>query len=87
MGSLRAFLYTFPGTPLDTRVLTPLISAADPEQFVVFIDGAAGNSVKELGFFWEDMRSKRLPITLLLEERKNQWLVATTAGNDKTRSD
>jgi len=63
------------GTPLDTRVLTPLVSVEKPERFVVLID-FAGEYIREIGFFWEEIKHKKLPITLILEERKNQWLVA-----------
>lgn len=63
------------GTPLDTRVLTPLVSVDKPERFIVLID-FAGEYIQELSLFWEEIRQKKLPITLLLEERKNQWLVA-----------
>jgi len=63
------------GTPLDTRVLTPLINVDKPERFVVLVD-FAGEYIKDLSLFWEEIKQKKLPITLLLEERKNQWLVA-----------
>jgi Flp pilus assembly protein TadD len=63
------------GTPLDARILTPLISSEKPDRFVVLVD-SAGEYAKELGFFWEEIQQKKLPITLLLEERKNQWLVS-----------
>jgi tetratricopeptide (TPR) repeat protein len=64
-----------PGTPLETRVLTPLINPEQPVRFVVLVDFAA-EYIKELSLFWEEMRQSKLPITLLLEERRNQWLVA-----------
>jgi tetratricopeptide (TPR) repeat protein len=63
------------GTPLDTRVLTPLMNAENPQRFVVIVD-FAGECLWELNLFWEEMRQKKLPITLLLEERKNQWAVS-----------
>ena len=87
---LRSFVYDIadafavpvfihvPGTPLDARVLTPLISDGNPQRFIVLVDSAA-EYMKQLGFFWEEIRAKKLPITLLLEERKNQWLVAKSS--------
>jgi len=87
---LRSFVYDIasafatpvfihvPGTPFDTRVLTPLINVDKPERFVVLVDFAS-EYTRELGFFWEEIKQKKLPITLLLEERKNQWLVSRAA--------
>lgn len=66
------------GTPLDTRVLSPLINTKHPQRFVVLVD-FAGEYIRELNLFWEELKHKKLPITLLLEERKNQWLVAKTS--------
>ena len=63
------------GTPLDARVLAPLINAEKPDRFIVLVD-SAGEYARELSFFWEEIQQKNLPITLLLEERKNQWLVS-----------
>lgn len=66
------------GTPLDTRVLTPLINPKHPQRFVVIVD-FAGEYIRELNLFWEELKHRKLPITLLLEERKNQWLVAKSS--------
>lgn len=63
------------GTPLDARILTPLINAEKPDRFIVLVD-SAGEYARELTFFWEEIQQKNLPITLILEERKNQWLVS-----------
>ncbi len=63
------------GTPLDVRVLTPLLDAGQPTRFIVLVNFAAEH-IKPLSLFWEEVRQRNLPITLLLEERKNQWLVS-----------
>lgn len=63
------------GTPLDARILAPLINAEKPDRFVVLVD-SAGEYARELSFFWEEIQQKHLPITLILEERRNQWLVS-----------
>jgi len=67
-----------PGTPLEARVLTPLINAKRPQRFIVVVN-FAGEYLKELSLFWEELKHKKLPITLFLEERKNQWVVAKTS--------
>lgn len=66
------------GTPLDTRVLTPLINPDQPMRFIVLVN-FAGECIRELSLFWEEIRNKKLPITLIMEERKNQWLVAKSS--------
>jgi hypothetical protein len=63
------------GTPLDARVLTPLMNADAPARFLVLVN-FAGEYIRDLSLFWEEIKQRKLPITLLLEERKNQWLVA-----------
>ncbi len=69
-----------PGTPLDIRVLTPQIRKDDPRRFVVVVH-FAGEHIRELNFFWEELKQKKLPITVILEERKNQWLVAKSSSS------
>jgi tetratricopeptide (TPR) repeat protein len=67
-----------PGTPLDPRVLTPLIRSDFPARFLIVIH-YAGEHIRHVNLFWEEVRQKKLPFTLLLEERKNQWLVAKSS--------
>lgn len=64
-----------PGTPLDIRVLGPLTNAEDPKRIIVVVHHA-GDIVAEIERFLEDADRAAVPVTLLLEERKNQWLVA-----------
>lgn len=63
------------GTPLDVRVFTPYIKREAPQRFLIVVHYAA-EYLKELSLFWEELRHRKLPVTLILEERTNQWLVA-----------
>ena len=67
-----------PGTPLDARVLRPLVKTDDPRRIVVVIRHAA-EQVKELERFLNEARQQELPLTLILEERKNQWNIASSS--------
>lgn len=68
-----------PGTPLDPAAIAPLVDVDDPRRIVVIIRHAAG-IVREIESFMEAVARRNLPVTVLLEERKNQWLVAAGAG-------
>lgn len=67
-----------PSTPLDSRLLTPLVDLKSPERLLIVIR-FAGEHIRDINLFYEELRQRRLPVTLLLEERKNQWLVATSS--------
>lgn len=68
-------LIHIPGTPLDTRIVAPLITEDDPRRFVVVVRYSS-EQIRELAMFYNESRNKKLPITLLLEDRTNQWHVA-----------
>lgn len=74
-------LVHIPGTPLDARTLTPLINKEDPKRLVVAIHHAS--EIQDLSTFIADVRSLRLPVTVLLEERENQWASATIGVQKK----
>jgi tetratricopeptide (TPR) repeat protein len=64
-----------PGTPLDAASLGPLVDPKNPRRIVVLIRHAA-SVAREIELFVESATRKNIPVTILLEERKNQWLVA-----------
>lgn len=65
-----------PGTPLDARFLSPLVSKEYPQRIVVLVRHAA-EYIHTLSQFMEELRRESLPVTVLLEERKNQWNYAS----------
>ena len=73
-----AVLVHIPGTPFDAGVLATLLSKSNVQRIVLIVDHAAEN-IRQLVVFQQDLRQRRLPVTLLLEERKNQWLVSTSS--------
>lgn len=75
-------LIHIPGTPLDANYLDQYIAANDKKRLVVIIHHAA-ECVKQLGNFLTELKKRALPITVLLEERKNQWLMARSAADAK----
>lgn len=62
-----------PGTPFDPRVLAPLVDEKKPQRIIVILHHAAEYS-RALERFVEQCKELHLPVTLILEERKNQWL-------------
>jgi tetratricopeptide (TPR) repeat protein len=72
-----AVLVHIPGTPLDARLLGPLIDEKNPQRILVIVHHAA-EYVRELERFLEDARRVNAPLSVILEERRNQWTVATS---------
>lgn len=70
-------LMHIPGTPLDSRLISPLVSEEDPRRFVVVVRYAS-EYFRELAVFYAEVIQRKLPVTLLLEDRTNQWHVAKT---------
>lgn len=70
-------LVHIPDTPLDARCLRAIFDETAPQRFVILVHHAA-DSVRTVDEFVNDAQRFGLPITLLLEERKNQWNVATS---------
>jgi tetratricopeptide (TPR) repeat protein len=72
-----AVLVHIPGTPLDSRLISPLVSNEEPRRFVVVVRYAS-EQFRELAVFYQEVIQRKLPVTLLLEDRTNQWHVAKT---------
>ena len=72
-----AVLIHISGTPLDSRLIAPLVSTEDPRRFVVVVRYAS-ELFRELAVFYAEVLQRKLPVTLLLEDRTNQWHVAKT---------
>jgi hypothetical protein len=70
-------LVHIPDTPLDARVLGPLVGEGNPERIIVIVHHAA-DYAKELERFAEDIKRLQLPVSIILEERRNQWHVAAS---------
>lgn len=71
-----------PGTPLETKFFGPLVSQTSPKRICVFISHAA-EYIRALERFMNDVKAAALPITVILEERKNQWLVEAEEKHSK----
>jgi len=69
-------LLHIPGTPLDIHAIELLVSEDNPQRMVLLVRHAA-DYVTGLEAFLEEAQMRRLPISILLEERLNQWSVAT----------
>jgi tetratricopeptide (TPR) repeat protein len=68
-------LLHIPGTPLDARSLGSITDVNNLKRIVVCIrDGAM--YADELETFFADLKRLRLPVSVLIEERKNEWSVA-----------
>ena len=74
-GLQGAVLIHIPGTPLDARIIAPLVDEKEPRRFAVVVRYAS-EQFRELAIFYEDILQRKLPVTLLLEDRANQWHVA-----------
>ena len=72
-----AVLIHIPGTPLDSRLISPLVSDEELRRFVVVVRYAS-EQFRELAVFYAGVVQRTLPVTLLLEDRTNQWHVAKT---------
>jgi tetratricopeptide (TPR) repeat protein len=75
-------LIHIPGTPLDSRLIAPLVNAEDPRRFVVVVRFAS-EQIREIATFYNEARNRKLPVTLLLEDRTNQWHVAQSTFSTK----
>ena len=67
-----------PGTPLDARFLAPLVDEENYQRILLLVRHAAEHA-HAIGQFLDESRARSIPVTVLLEERKNQWNVASTA--------
>jgi hypothetical protein len=71
-----------PSTPLDARLLGPLVDEKNPVRILVLIRHGA-EYVRELERFMRDVTDMRLPVSIVVEERKNQWTSARTYAKSK----
>jgi len=71
-----------PGTPLDARAFGTSVNQEDPKRLVICVRNAA-EYASDIDNFFAEIKQLKLPITILLEERKNQWLSATHAFRSK----
>jgi len=63
------------GTPLDINLLGPLVDQKDLKRIIVIVKNAA-EYLSEIQIFIDEAKRKRFPISMILEERKNQWAAA-----------
>ncbi|MCA7961707.1 SIR2 family protein [Burkholderia cenocepacia] len=68
-------LVHIPGTPLDSAMLGQLVQPDEPKRILVVIHDAA-SEIREVERFYEDLKRSKIPASLLLEERKNEWSIA-----------
>ena len=73
-------LLHIPGTPFDVSAIEPLISKSNPQRILLLVRHAA-DYVSNLEAFYEEIKQRHLPISVLLEERFNQWNVAANLAH------
>ncbi len=78
-------LVHIPGTPLDSHFLGALINDQDPKRIIIVVHHAA-EYIRALEPFIAEAKQKSLPLTIILEERRNQWTVATTTTRSRLTS-
>lgn len=64
-----------PGAPLDANVIAPLVQAHGNKRIILLIENA-GERLRSIEQFLLDLKTRKLPVTVLLEERRNQWNIA-----------
>ncbi len=67
-------LIHIPGTPLEMRDILPVVQETLGRRLVILVHDAA-EYVHELRQFYIDASKFKVPLTLLLEDRTNQWNV------------
>lgn len=68
-------LVHIPGMPLDSAMLGQLIRPDEPKRILIVIHDAA-SEIREIERFYEDLKRAKMPVSLLMEERKNEWSMA-----------
>lgn len=77
-------LVHIPSTPLDARLLAAMADDKNPQRILVIIHHAA-DQIREIERFLDEIRRLKLPVSVALEERHNQWSVgASTVGRRLT---
>lgn len=69
------------GTPLDVRDIRPFASQVTGKRIILLVHDAA-EKIIELRQLYHDSKKFNLPLTLLLEDRTNQWIAATESLRD-----
>jgi tetratricopeptide (TPR) repeat protein len=67
-----------PGAPLDANVLSTLVHTSDFKRIIVLIENA-GERLGSIEQFLSDLKDRKLPVTVIMEERRNQWKNALRA--------
>ena len=65
-------LIHIPGTPFDVNVLGPLVDEENSNRIIIIVRHAA-EYLSKLERFIDELKEKSLPVTIILEDRKNQW--------------
>jgi tetratricopeptide (TPR) repeat protein len=71
-----------PGTPLDARLLGAMVDERKPARILVLVRHGA-EYVREVERFMRDVTDMKLPVSLIVEERKNQWMSARSHAKSK----
>lgn len=79
-------LVHIPGTPLQIEHVRAMTESEQGKRLVILVhDGA--EICEELSHFFTDVRREKLPITVLIEERTNQWNTAMSRFQSKFAPD
>lgn len=70
-------LMHIPSTPLEARHLAPLLDSREAQRIIVVVEHAA-DYIREVERFLSEAIQDKLPVTLILEERQNQWATAVS---------
>jgi Flp pilus assembly protein TadD len=71
-------LIHIPGTPFDAKRIAPLHNAAKPVRIVVIVHSVS-ECLKAFDIFVGDIKRLKLPVSFVLEDRKNLWNMALSA--------
>lgn len=72
-------LWHLPGTPLDASGIGALINTDSPVRILVFVKDGASH-LADIDTFFNEVRRLRWPISLVIEERRNEWISARSRG-------
>lgn len=65
-------LVHIPSTPLEARHIQTLLDTREDKRIVIVVEHAA-DYIRQIERFLEEAKQKKIPVTLILEERQNQW--------------
>lgn len=69
------------GTPLDAQDLRSFVKDVPDKRIILLVHDASEN-IRELRQFYFDTKKFKLPVTILLEDRTNQWNTFTESVRD-----